>query len=154
MNIDIKELKKEDIDTCTRIICDSVLGKEYGYVKEKTKSMLLNALNKEENFFTAHIEKNIVGLIWFDPKGAFTIAPYLKLIVVDEKYKGMNIGSFLLDFYEKNCRQMNKHYFLLVSEFNLPAIKFYEKRGYKKSGIIPSFVKKDMSEIIMIKDFS
>ncbi len=154
MNIEIKELKKENVDICTEIICDSVLGKEYGYVKENTKSMLLNASKKEEKFFTAHIDKNVVGLIWFDPKGAFTIAPYLKLIVVDEKYKGMNIGSFLLDFYEKKCSKLNKHYFLLVSEFNLPAIKFYEKRGYKKSGIIPSFVKQDMNEIIMIKDFS
>lgn len=152
MNVEIKQLIKENIDVCTEIICNSVLGEKYGYIKEKTKNMLSNALDKEEKIFTAHIKKDVVGFIWYDQKGAFAISPYLKLIVIDEKYKGMNIGSLLMDFYEKQCKEVNKHYFLLVSDFNINAIAFYEKRGYKRIGTIPYFVKRDINEIIMFKE--
>lgn len=152
MNIEIKPLIISDIERSTKIICNSLLAEKYGYVKEKINNMLLNALENKEKIFTAHIEKDVVGLIWFDTKGTFTVAPYLKLIVIDEKYKGKNIGSTLLEFYENNCKETKKPYFLLVSDFNKNAIEFYERKGYKKIGTIPSFVKKDINEIIMFKE--
>ena len=152
MNINIKKLSEENVKICTNIICNSVLGEKYGYEKEKINEMLLNAIKKEEKIYTAHIKEDVVGVVWYDLKGAFCIAPYLRLIIVDKKYKGMNIGSYLIDFYEKQCVKENKHYFLLVSDFNSKAIKFYETKGYIRIGIILSFVKKNINEIIMMKE--
>lgn len=154
MDIKIKPLFSVDIGICTEIICSSVLAEKYGYIKENINNMLLKALENKEKIFIANIDKDIVGLIWFDTKGTFTVAPYLKLIVIDERYKGNNIGSTLLDFYENECKETKKHYFLLVSDFNINAIKFYERKGYKQIGTIPSFVKKNINEIIMLKENS
>lgn len=151
MSVSIQKMKISDVEKCSKIICESILGQKYGYKDEKIKNMMIDLIEKEENIYTAIVDEDVVGLVWYDLKGAFSISPYLRLIIVDKKSKGMKVGTSLIDFYEEQCRKTNKQYFLLVSDFNVEAIKFYEKRGYEKIGLIPSFVKKEINEIIMIK---
>lgn len=151
MSVSIQKMNISDVEKCSKIICESILGQKYGYKEERIKNMMIDLIEKDENIYTAIVDEDVVGLVWYDLKGAFSISPYLRLIIVDKKSKGMKVGTSLIDFYEEQCKKTDKQYFLLVSDFNVEAIKFYEKRGYEKIGVIPSFIKKEINEIIMIK---
>ncbi|MFA5852200.1 MAG: GNAT family N-acetyltransferase, partial [Spirochaetales bacterium] len=78
-------------------------------------------------------------------------APYLKLIAVDGTKRSSGVGSALLEAYERRTATVGRVWTLMVSDFNLRAIAFYEKHGYEKSGAIPGFSRKGITEIIMAK---
>lgn len=62
----------------------------------------------------------------------------LEDMIIDEKYRGKNIGASLLE-YSINSSKKNgcKRITLLTDDTNLSAHKFYNKMGFKKSNMIP-----------------
>lgn len=62
----------------------------------------------------------------------------LEDMIIDEKYRGKNIGASLLE-YSVNSSKKNgcKRITLLTDDTNLSAHKFYNKMGFKKSNMIP-----------------
>ncbi len=78
-------------------------------------------------------------------------SPYIASIAVVEAARGHGIGSELLRFAEEHYRISHQHIFLLVSSFNLPARRLYERCGYQPVGEIPDYVVAGHSECIMYK---
>ena len=151
MAIEIREMNELDIPICAAIACASVIGERYGFSQEVLTKRLKQAREKEDILLVAHIEKEVAGFAWIDPHGAFSSAPYLRLIAVSEFHRGQRIGSILLEAFESRTYDMGKDYFLLVSDFNENAIHFYIQHGYHKRGALPDFAKKGICEIIMVK---
>ncbi|MDK9694453.1 MAG: GNAT family N-acetyltransferase [Sulfurimonas sp.] len=65
-------------------------------------------------------------------------AAILEDMIVDERYRGQDIGSSLMDFAlkcikAKGCMRVT----LLSDDDNFKAHKFYEKQGFVKSTMIP-----------------
>ncbi|HDQ14023.1 MAG TPA: N-acetyltransferase, partial [Sediminispirochaeta sp.] len=88
---------------------------------------------------------------WADPRGAFSTAPYLRLIAVNPIARSAGVGSALLAEFEERTAEEGRDFFLLVSEFNKKAISFYERHGYRKTGRLEDFAKKGITEIMMVK---
>ncbi|NUL81839.1 MAG: GNAT family N-acetyltransferase [Armatimonadetes bacterium] len=77
------------------------------------------------------------------------LQPYLKLLYAVAP--GQGIGSALMAECERRAFERSRNLFLLVSDFNHPAIEFYERHGYKKIGLLEDFIVPGKHEIIMRK---
>jgi ribosomal protein S18 acetylase RimI-like enzyme len=95
-------------------------------------------------------ENEILGFSWIELKAAFARSHYLKLICIKPGVERLGIGGQLMTNVEELFLKPNG-LFLLVSATNEGAKTFYKSRGYRKSGEIPDFVKKGLTEEIYFK---
>lgn len=79
----------------------------------------------------------IIGLLaadsWTD-KNEFVKPPYIEIfeLMVDQQWQGKGIGSKLLDEAEKWCKNHDiENITLTAQEFNIDAIRLYNKLGYR-----------------------
>ncbi len=151
MAITIRDMQECEAQASARIACNSPIGKRYALGEESLAKSLLAAREQGDMLFVATLDKTVVGFAWVDPKGAFSSAPYLRLIAVDESFRGQRVGSLLLEAFEANTRHIGRDYLLLVSDFNEGAIRMYEKHGYVQRGSLPGFAREGITELIMVK---
>lgn len=151
MAIIIKRMEEGEAQESARIACHSLIGKRYALGEDSLTKSLLAAREKGEILLVATSDGTVVGFAWIDPKGAFSSAPYLRLIAVDEKFRGRRVGSLLLEAFEENTGYVGRDYLLLVSDFNEGAIRLYEKHGYEQRGSLPDFARPGITELIMVK---
>lgn len=83
--------------------------------------------------------------------GQFGRGGYLKLIALRPGYEGRGIGSLLLSAVEKTVSEGSPDLFLLASDFNHGAHRFYERSGYRRVGELPEFVCAGVNEVIYWK---
>ena len=91
----------------------------FGYVKK-------NYLTKPELFVGAYDNNKLIGIIFGYIKRDNVL---LGEMAIDENYRGIGLGSKLLDFFEKQAIRTGKNKITLGALDN--AEKFYMKRGYK-----------------------
>ncbi len=91
------------------------------------------------------------GLAWFLPAGTFALGGYLRLIAVVPSALGSGAGAALLAAFEAEVAKASRHAFLLVSDFNAAAQRFYERHGYARVGAIPGLVLPDVAEVVYWK---
>jgi ribosomal protein S18 acetylase RimI-like enzyme len=150
----IRRLTEKDIDDCAHLATSLALGVRYGFVKEHWIEKLRRALQEKDNLlFLAEEQGLIAGFFWAHLSGAFLSAPYLRFIAVSPDFQGRGVGTLLLNEFEQQTRYLGKDWFLLVSDFNTTAQRFYEKQGYQKVGALPDFAKEGIAEILMVKRY-
>ncbi len=91
------------------------------------------------------------GLAWYLARGTFGLGGYLRLLAVAPQALGRGVGTELLRAYEEGVFAASAHAFLLVSDFNEAAQRFYERHGYLRVGALPGLVLADVSELIYWK---
>lgn len=91
------------------------------------------------------------GLAWFLREGTFGVGGYLRLIALAPAAAGRGAGSALLAAFEAEAAARSRHGFLLVSDFNGDAQRFYEGRGWTRVGALPGFVLPDVAELVYWK---
>jgi len=106
--------------------------------------------DSEYTLFLAHSENEPCGAIIMQHHGVAG-SPYVKSIVVSNKFKGRGIGKSLMKYVEEYFRAYSKHMFLCVSSFNEDAQSFYKALGYKKVGELKNYIIEGESEILMYK---
>ncbi len=84
-------------------------------------------------------------------RGQFGRGGYLKLIALRPGYEGRGIGQLLLAAVEHAVAERSSELFLLTSDFNHGAQRFYERAGYRRVGELPEFVCAGITEIIYVK---
>jgi ribosomal protein S18 acetylase RimI-like enzyme len=97
------------------------------------------------------VESRAVGFTWCLPDGAFGLSAYLRLIGVRPDHARFGIGTALLAQTERLALRFAKDIFLLVSDFNVDAQRFYQRHGYTQMGAIPAYVLPDVTELIFRK---
>jgi ribosomal protein S18 acetylase RimI-like enzyme len=91
------------------------------------------------------------GLAWFLPAGTLALGGYLKLIAVLPGGEGEGTGAALLRAFEAETARASAHAFLLVSDFNEGARRFYAREGYREVGPLPGLVLPDVAEVLYWK---
>jgi len=91
------------------------------------------------------------GLAWFSLRGTFLLGGYLKLLAVAPEAGGRGVGRRLLQAFEAEVARASRHAFLLVSDFNEDAQRFYERAGFVRVGALPELVLRGVSELIYWK---
>ena len=97
--------------------------------------------------------KNLFGnFFWYAVgNGAFYKFPYVLNIAIKKDLRGKGIGKKLLSFFEDKGFERASKLFLLVSDFNVRAKKFYQDMGYQEVGLIPDLIREGVGEYIMMK---
>jgi GNAT superfamily N-acetyltransferase len=88
------------------------------------------------------------GLAWFLTAGTLALGGYLRLIAVLAGGEGKGTGVALLRAFEEETARASAHAFLLVSDFNEGAQRFYEREGYVRVGALPGLVLPDVAEVL------
>ncbi len=83
--------------------------------------------------------------------GHFGRGGYLRLIALRPGQQGRGTGQKLLAAVEETVRARHPDLFLLTSDFNTAAQRFYERAGYARVGALPDFVQAGITEIIYWK---
>ena len=150
-DLEIRELQEKDIDKCAEITVNSYPWTIYGLKKEKAMQFLSDRLNKEM-VYVAQLNNEVVGFIAI--KRDIMFANYIRRLVVKEDMRGKGVGAQLIKFIENQTLERNlPNVFLLCAITNENAIKFYERNGYKKIGVIENFVGEGLHEYLFWKSF-
>jgi len=93
----------------------------------------------------------VVGFVMCVERGAWARSGYIPLIGVAPTHKGKGIGLALLQRAESFLSHSSSDVFLLVSDFNTPAQRFYERHGYTRVGALPDYILPGVTEYIYWK---
>lgn len=91
----------------------------------------------------------LVGFVVLLMQGA--LVGYLQTICVAPEQRGSGIGRALMDHAEALVFARYSNLFLMVSDFNEPAQRFYAQLGYETIGVIRDYLIAGRGEILMRK---
>ncbi|WP_242394938.1 GNAT family N-acetyltransferase [Anaeromyxobacter oryzisoli] len=147
----IRALAAEDLPALARALAALPLMVRYGNTPEKLERALSAALGRGEGLLVAEEGGALAGLAWFLTTGTLAMGGYLRLIAVLGAGEGRGTGSALLAAFEAAVARESAHAFLLVSDFNAGAQRFYERHGYRRAGALPGLVLPDVGELLYWK---
>lgn len=139
------------LDGCAAIVGRLELFRLYHFTEESAKRLLAGALtDARSDLLVAGLGEEVAGFAWFVQRGAFDRSGYLRLIAVDETYRGRGVGQLLMGALEQ--RHLSQGGItLLASSENAGAHRFYERLGYRHVGEIPDYVRPGLHERIYFK---
>ncbi len=142
----IRFMKPEDIPAISRWMADLPLWRRYGVTEASAAAQFAGALQRGDLVL---VEADGCGFAWCERGGGFGRSDYLRLIGVRGDCAGQGIGAALLSEVESSAK--SRDLFLLVSDFNVGAQRFYQRMGYEQIGAIPGYVLADVTELIFRK---
>ena len=147
----IRPLAAEDVPALARALAGLPLLERYGRPRQRVEEDLAAALARGDGLLVAEGPGGPAGLAWFLRGGTFGMGGYLRLIAVLGEAQRGGVGAALLAAFEAEVARESRHAFLLVSDFNEAAQRFYERRGYARAGTLPGLVLPDVAEVIYWK---
>jgi GNAT superfamily N-acetyltransferase len=146
-----RPLEPAEIPVLARGLAEVPLMVRYGRGAAALERSLAAAHGRGEGLLVADEGGVLRGLAWFLREGTLAMGGYLKLIAVLPGAEGKGTGAALLEAFEAETRARSAHGFLLVSDFNLGAQRFYERHGYARVGAMPALVLPDVAELLYWK---
>ena len=105
--------------------------------------------NPSRERYVASLDNRIAGFVVINMSG--TLAGYIQTICVAPGNRASGIGRLLMAHAETRIFRDTPNVFLMVSDFNAAARRFYERLGYRTIGEIPEYLVAGRSEILMRK---
>lgn len=125
----VSRLEKKDIDEVD-VVAQNAYG-DHHWSKDAFYSELSNNLAK---YYVARNEED--RLLGFAGSWSIIDEAHITTIAVDSQFRRQHIGEALLKAIIDNCYvEKIKYLTLEVRESNIPAIKLYEKYGFKSFGV-------------------
>jgi GNAT superfamily N-acetyltransferase len=149
--VNIRPLVREDVPGLAAALAALPLMVRYRRDAAALARSLEAALGRGEGLLVADDGGGLAGLAWFTPSGTLALGGYLRLIAVVAGGEGKGTGVALLRAFEAETAKRSAHAFLLVSDFNEGAIRFYEREGYARVGVMPGLVLPDVAEVLYWK---
>jgi ribosomal protein S18 acetylase RimI-like enzyme len=149
--MNIRPIQPQDLPVCARIMTENSLWQRYGVTYESALKRLTIGVADGAAILVAGDAGEPGGFVWYVEKGAFSRSGYIMLIGVDPRRQGQRIGDALMDEAERIMFEKTKDVFLLVSDFNDGAQRFYRRRGYQQVGKLEGYVLPEVAELIFRK---
>ena len=147
----IRPLIAADVTALASRLAELPLMVRYGRDAGALARSLEAARARGEGLLIAEDRGAPLGLAWFLPEGTLALGGYLRLIAVVPGAEGRGTGLALLRAFEAETARRSAHAFLLVSDFNAGAIRFYEREGYVRVGKLPGLVLPEVGELLYWK---
>ena len=142
---------EQHLKACKDALCQSTLGEKYFSSPGSAEKVILEGI-RQGNLYVALIGEACIGFTYIIPKGAFHSFPYLHIITIKEEYRSKGVGKALLDYSEWIASEVADKIFLVVSDYNPEAKRFYERNGYQQVGEIPNLYRHGITEYLMAKN--
>jgi ribosomal protein S18 acetylase RimI-like enzyme len=153
MDCVIRLMTENDIPLLSAWMVELPLMKRYNLTVARAAANFETGMARGDWLVTADGESAACGFAWGMPRGAFGRSPYLRLIGVRADAAGKGVGAALLGEIERRGAEEADDLFLLVSDFNQDAQRFYRRHGYEQVGALPDYVLSNVSELIFRKRF-
>jgi ribosomal protein S18 acetylase RimI-like enzyme len=153
-DVSIRPLMASDIPLIAGWMVTTPLWQRYQLTEMSARSDLERALSRADVLLVADADSEngqACGLAWCLPEGAFGRSAYLRILGVQASHTGLGIGAALLARAEQTAAEATAAMFLLVSDFNVEAQRFYQRQGYRQIGAIPGYVLPDVTELLYWK---
>jgi ribosomal protein S18 acetylase RimI-like enzyme len=148
----LRPMEPGDISRIAEWMANDVLWQRYGLSHETIAADFERGLQRGDLILVVDADIPACGFAWCLLDGMFGSFPYLKRFGVDPTYAGQGIGGLLLDGLERELLARQRHeLFLLVSDFNTVAQRFYQRHGYHEVGRIPDLVLPGVAEVLFRK---
>jgi len=147
----IRPARAEDFPALSRELEALPLFRRYGTTAAQFEASWLKALSDGEGLWVGERAGEAVGLCWFLQRGAFGRGAYLRTLALAASAHGGGLGQALLAAYERETAASPGGWFLLVSDFNGGAQRFYARHGYQQVGRLDGFVVPDVAELLFWK---
>jgi GNAT superfamily N-acetyltransferase len=149
--VDVRALLPSEIPALARALAAVPLMVRYGRTPDALGAALSAAHGRGERLLVAEEGGAIRGLAWFLTAGTLALGGYLRLIAMLPGAEGKGAGAALLAAFEAETARESRHAFLLVSDFNDGARRFYERHGWVRAGALPGLVLPDVAEVLYWK---
>jgi len=144
--LSIRPIAAADIEHCARMMERSepwiTLGRGY-----ESGLAMLNDPARERH--AALLGDQVAGFVVLLMQGA--LVGYLQTICVGSEHRGSGVGRALMEYAEALVFARYANLFLMVSDFNEPAQRFYAQLGYERIGVLRDYLVAGRSEILMRK---
>ena len=147
----LRPIEEPDLAPLAAGLARLPLMERYSRSEAKLEADLRSARARGDGLIGAEVGGALAGFCWFLHHGTLGMGGYLKLIAVLDGAQGRGAGAALLAAYEGEVARGAGHGFLLVSDFNAPAQRFYERHGWQRVGAIPKLVLPDVDELVYWK---
>lgn len=147
----IRPFRAEDLDACAALLLALPLWRQYHVTPEAARALFLRALGGELRSQVAEESGRVVGVVVYTLRGTFDHSGYVRAVGVAEDVQGRGVGGRLMDAAEEEIFQAGPNVFLLVTSTNTGAQRFYERRGYRRVGEIPDYVRPGITEVLYRK---
>jgi GNAT superfamily N-acetyltransferase len=146
----IRPLEPADVPPLSTALAALPLLQRYGRTADAVARDLEARATRGESVLVLN-DGGLRGLVWFTTQGTLGGGGYLRLLAVVAPAQGRGVGARLLGAFEDAVAAHSRHAFLLVSDFNHGAQRFYERHGYARIGTIPAKVLPDVDEVVYWK---
>lgn len=140
-----------DAARCAQIMVETPLWRRYHVTFEQAYERFVEALARGADLFVIVVDGQAAGCVWCVARGAFDRSGYIRLIMVDGAQRSRGLGRELLDYAEGFLGRHADDVFLLVSDFNHDAQRFYQRHGYAQVGALPDYVIAGVAELVYHK---
>jgi GNAT superfamily N-acetyltransferase len=146
--VEIRAADPDDVPALAEGLARLPLLVRYGRTASGLARDLGEALERGDGLLVAVEAAAPAGLAWFLRQGTFGLGAYLKLMAVLPEAQAHGVGAALLAAFEAESAIQAGHAFLLCSDFNGPAQRFYERRGWVRVGALPALVLPGVAELV------
>ena len=148
----VRALRSADVPALAAALAGLPLMERYRRDAARIEADLAAALARGDGLLAEEREGGgVLGLAWFLRAGTLAMGGYLKLMAVVPGASGRGVGARLLGAFEEEVARESRHAFLLVSDFNRQAQRFYQRHGYACVGTLPGLVLRDVAELLYWK---
>ena len=120
-----------------------------------TASVLNSYLLKEDPSLirlSVRVSDSLAGVIML--RIPWLRGPYLELLCVLPEYQRLGIGRTVVIHLINVASERFSNFWVCASEFNIPALKFYESLGFKRKCVINDLVAEGRSEVLLQRRLS
>jgi ribosomal protein S18 acetylase RimI-like enzyme len=147
----VRELCAEDAPACGAIVGATPLWQRSGLGAERAAALLASAAAGGETVLVLEVDGTLAGFAWIDRRGAFGRSSYLRMIAIDPARRSAGLGAVLMQAFEAVAASEGTDGFLMVSDFNTDAQRFYHRLGWSEVGRVPDYVLPGVVELVMWK---
>ncbi|MCI0714093.1 MAG: GNAT family N-acetyltransferase [Chloroflexi bacterium] len=152
--VKVRPMLMSDLDVVAEWLTEIPLWQRYNLTRSKAQATFEKAFRQQAVLLVADTSsEHACAVAWCIPDGAFGRSAYLRMLGVRTTQSGQGIGSVLMQEVEHIASQSSEELFLLVSDFNTGAQRFYQRRGFQHIGVIPRYILPDVDENIYWKRF-
>jgi ribosomal protein S18 acetylase RimI-like enzyme len=147
----VRELRAEDAPACGAIVGATPLWQRSGLAAEHAATLLGAAASGGDTVLVLEVDGALAGFAWIDRRGAFGRSAYLRMIAIDPARRSTGLGAVLMQAFESIAAGEGSDGFLMVSDFNTDAQRFYRRLGWTEVGRVPDYVTAGVAEVVMWK---